>query len=84
MNLDLRVPMGLMFLLVGVILFAYGLQPHAADFYAKSLDINVNRDWGAVLAVFGLTMYIFGTRSQRRIAAKGNAAPTTKTQRKGH
>jgi len=54
MNLDLRIPMGLMFTLVGVILSAFGLATNGnAALYARSLGINANLWWGLVLLVFG-------------------------------
>jgi hypothetical protein len=41
MHLDLRVPIGLMFAIIGVLLIAFGLTSGDA-IYAKSLGINVN------------------------------------------
>ena len=67
MNLDLRIPMGLMFTLTGAILTTWGLKTNGdAALYAKSLGINANLWWGIVLLAFGLTMYIMGQRRQRR------------------
>jgi len=69
MSLDLRVPMGLMFTLVGVILSAFGLATNGNEkMYAASLGINANLWWGLVLLVFGLTMFLLGRRSQARLA----------------
>jgi uncharacterized protein YhhL (DUF1145 family) len=69
MNLDLRIPMGLMFAFTGVILTAFGLKTNDnATFYARSLGINVNLCWGIVLLVFGLTMFLLGRREQKRLA----------------
>ena len=75
MSLDLRIPMGLMFALVGAILTAFGLKTNGDEaLYARSLGIDVNLWWGLVLMAFGLTMYIFGQRGQKRFdkANKGN------------
>ena len=55
MNFDLRLPLGLMFTLFGVMLVAYGLMTESA-IYQKSLGININAIWGAVLLAFGLLM----------------------------
>jgi len=55
--LDLRLPMGLMFSLVGVILAVYGaLTASDENLYKGSLGININFWWGLVLLVFGLAM----------------------------
>jgi hypothetical protein len=55
MNLDLRLPIGLMFSIVGVLLTVFGLTSDDA-IYARSLGINVNLWWGLVLLGFGLVM----------------------------
>jgi hypothetical protein len=68
MSLDLRIPMGLMFTLVGAILVAFGVATRGSDIYAASLGINANFWWGLVLFAFGLTMFILGRRSQARLA----------------
>jgi hypothetical protein len=54
--LDLRIPMGLMFSLVGVILAVYGVLTRGSEIYQRSLGINVNICWGGTLLVFGMAM----------------------------
>jgi hypothetical protein len=69
MSLDLRIPMGLMFTLTGAILTAFGLATRdRADLYARSLGIDANLWWGAVLLLFGITMLVLGRRGQARAA----------------
>jgi hypothetical protein len=63
MNLDLRLPIGLMFSIFGVMLTAYGLGSDKA-IYARSLGINVNLLWGVVLLAFGLVMLGFALRAR--------------------
>ncbi|MGA2808904.1 MAG: hypothetical protein ABSE87_12280 [Terracidiphilus sp.] len=68
MKFDLRIPMGLMFTLAGMVLVLFGLTTNGdAAVYARSLGINVNLGWGLVLAVFGLTTLLLGQRGQRRL-----------------
>lgn len=55
MKLDLRLPIGLMFTIIGVMLTLYGLVSDRA-IYERSLGVNVNLWWGLVLVVFGLVM----------------------------
>jgi hypothetical protein len=69
--LDLRLPIGMMFSLVGGMLLVYGLMTHGAAIYQRSLGIswyglNVNFWWGLVLLVFGLTMFYFSRRDAKR------------------
>lgn len=62
MGLDIRIPLGLMFALIGLLLTGYGLVADRA-IYARSLGINVNLIWGTVLLVFGVVFVIAGRRA---------------------
>lgn len=64
MQLDLRVPIGLMFATFGVMLAGYGLAADPA-IYQRSLGINVNLWWGLVLLAFGLVMLGAARRGSR-------------------
>jgi hypothetical protein len=64
MNLDLRIPMGLMFTIVGAILSIYGLVTQGSPIYEKSVGMNINLIWGVVMLVFGISMFLLGRRSQ--------------------
>jgi hypothetical protein len=56
-GMDLRIPMGLMFLIVGGITTVYGLATNGDPMYADhSLGININLIWGIVLVLFSLAM----------------------------
>ena len=55
MNFDLRLPLGLMFGIFGIVLTILGLTIDPA-IYARSLGINVNLIWGLVMLAFGITM----------------------------
>jgi hypothetical protein len=66
MNLDLRIPMGLMFSIVGAILTIYGAATNGSPIYAKSVGMNINLVWGVVMLVFGVTMFALGRRSQAK------------------
>ena len=85
MNLDLRIPMGLMFSLVGIILAAFGLATNGdAALYAKSLGINANLWWGLVLLIFGQTMFHLGRRGQKRLALLPPGPVDETAPRRGH
>ena len=57
MILDIRIPIGLLFLTIGALLAGYGLFSDPA-IYTQSLGINVNFYWGGVLLAFGLVMLV--------------------------
>ena len=64
MNLDIRIPIGAMFSLIGILLAIYGLMTNGELMYAKSLGINMNLYWGGAMLVFGVIMLIFGVLTQ--------------------
>lgn len=65
MGLDIRIPLGLIFLITGGIMAIYGfITRNAADVYEKSMGINLNLTWGALMFVFGAIMYIVGRRQK--------------------
>ena len=71
MGLDLRLPIGLYFTLLGIMLGAYGLITGAdTGMYLRSLGININLGWGAVLLVFGLAMLIPSLIDRKKNAGK--------------
>jgi hypothetical protein len=84
MILDLRIPMGLMFTLVGAILVAFGLATNGSPIYAASLGINANLWWGLVLLAFGLTMFILGRRGQKKMASLPPEVHEDGEVRRGH
>ncbi len=59
MSFDLRLPIGLLFVVFGVILAIDGLVAHRLV-----LDINVNLWWGIVLIVFGAGMLGLAARAK--------------------
>jgi hypothetical protein len=61
---DLRLPIGLMFVLLAGALVVQGwLDPRLE---APLTHINVNLYWGLVLLLFGVVMLALGWRAQRR------------------
>ena len=65
MQLDLRLPIGILFSLFGVILIATGLLTPPAT-YTQSLGINVNLWWGLVMLAFGVVMFAFAMRGRAK------------------
>jgi hypothetical protein len=64
MSLDLRLPIGLLFTLLGVLLLIYGLVGDPG-IYEVSLGVNINAWWGLVMAAFGGVMLGLAWRAAR-------------------
>jgi hypothetical protein len=61
MQLDIRLPIGLMFTLLGGLLALFGLIGDKSTLQS-ALGINVNLWWGLVMLVFGVVMFLLGRR----------------------
>ena len=57
MRLDLRLPIGAMFVMLGLLIGGYGVVTEGSPLYAiQSLGVNIDLWWGAVMVVFGAVM----------------------------
>ena len=65
MGLDIRIPLGLMFLITGGIMAIYGAVTHGSPIYAMSMGLNLNLIWGSLMFIFGAIMFILGRRPQK-------------------
>jgi hypothetical protein len=68
MQLDIRIPIGLLFTIIGLILTGFGIFSEFAqrDIYEKSLGINVNLWWGLAMVAFGVVMLGLAWRARGR------------------
>jgi hypothetical protein len=64
MTADIRIPIGAMFSLMGLLLGLYGLSTSGSEMYARSLGMNMNLYWGGAMLLFGVLMLIFGLKAQ--------------------
>jgi hypothetical protein len=64
MGLDIRIPLGLIFLITGGIMSVYGLFTRHSALYDKSMGVNLNLTWGLIMFVFGLIMFLIGRRQK--------------------
>jgi hypothetical protein len=63
MQLDVRVPIGLLFSALGVLLTVFGAISDRA-IYQQSLGVNINLVWGVVMLAFGVAMFWLGRRHE--------------------
>ncbi|WCJ60228.1 hypothetical protein NXS98_03610 [Fontisphaera persica] len=65
MGLDIRWPIGLMFLVVGLLMVIAGFTVPPEQLQ-RSLGININLMWGVGLLVFGGLMTFFAWRGSQK------------------
>jgi hypothetical protein len=66
MGFDIRLPIGMLFTLFGILLIGYGAATQGSAMYDQhSLGVNMNVWWGGALLIFGLAMLAL-TRLRRK------------------
>jgi hypothetical protein len=70
MHLDIRYPIGLLFVIIGAILVACGLFIRPEGHAGLALTSNVNLCWGVVQIIFGGVMLALAKASSRRRGGK--------------
>jgi multisubunit Na+/H+ antiporter MnhG subunit len=73
MGLDIRLPIGLLFSVLGLLLAGFGVFSDKG-IYQRSLGLNVNLAWGIVLLIFGLIMVVLGSRRNKNRLNQQNSA----------
>jgi hypothetical protein len=63
MQLDVRIPLGLLLTVLGVILLVYGFASDPAIYVQHSLGQNLNLRWGAIFLLCG-TSILFTARKR--------------------
>ena len=76
MGLDIRIPIGSLFVLLGALLTGYGLLSNPA-IYRRSLGIDINLWWGAALLIFGFGMLALAWRAASRAASAARVADSS-------
>jgi ABC-type dipeptide/oligopeptide/nickel transport system permease component len=74
MGIDIRLPVGILFVLLGLILGAYGAFGDPTR-YQQSLGVNINLYWGMALFAFGLMMLLLARRGARRESVAESVEP---------
>jgi hypothetical protein len=82
-SLDIRVPIGLLFTVLGVMLAGYGIMSDPS-IYRRSLGHNVNLFWGLVLLAFGALMLVFGRRGTSGVRSAASTVEGQAIERMEH
>jgi len=65
-GLDIRLPIGGLFTLLGLLVGGYGLGTAGdAAHYERSLGVNIDLWWGLIMLVFGVLLLRFASRARR-------------------
>jgi hypothetical protein len=83
MGLDIRIPIGLMFAIVGALLTLASFVM-SSEIYNRSLGINVNLWWGLVMLFFGLGMVFFGRRGAATVHPTAESPEGLKIEAEEH
>jgi hypothetical protein len=66
MDMDIRIPIGLLFAILGLILLAFGIYSmNDTELYARSLGRNINLWTGVVMIVFGGLMLFITIKKKK-------------------
>lgn len=74
--LDVRLPIGLLFLAVGILLAGYGYVRPPLDsmtLFHSAVPINLNILWGILMTLFGLAMYSLAKLDKALAAERAEA-----------
>jgi hypothetical protein len=67
MGIDIKLPIGLMFSILGLLLSVYGLATAGNQaMYEKSLHVNINLWIGLTMLVFGLIMLLLSFMKKKK------------------
>ena len=82
--LDVRWPIGTLFVTLGLLLAGYGLATAGnTEQYARSLSVNVNLWWGVVMLAFGLVLVLAawaGRNTRSRIPRRSSEGEATEAR----
>ena len=68
-GLDIRLPIGGLFTLLGLLVGGYGVATANTGGYERSLGVNINLWWGLVMLIFGVLLLTFASRARRETGA---------------
>lgn len=71
MHTDIRLPIGLLFSIIGVIITIFGFMTKGAEIYKHSLGININIYSGICLLIFGGLMLVMALKAQSKPKTEG-------------
>jgi hypothetical protein len=74
--LDVRVPIGWLFIVYGALLVAWALYKPVLTNLSPGHDVDLNLVWGGLMGVFGLFMKLLSLRDSRKLAEQAAVSAT--------
>ena len=71
-NLDIRLPMGALFTVIGLLLVLYGLFAQSAT---TTLSANIDLWWGLIMFIFGALLLALARASRPRYIRSEDSQP---------
>jgi hypothetical protein len=65
MGLDIKIPIGLMFTILGIFLTIFGMSTNGEAIYTISLNTNINLWSGLFMLIFGVFMLIISNWTKK-------------------
>jgi len=66
MGLDIKLPIGAMFTIFGILLTVFGLSTGDNEMYEASLNININLWSGISMLIFGIAMLFAAYKTRKK------------------
>ena len=85
-TIDLRIPIGLMFVTIGAVIFGDGVLARGdAARFVKTGGVNINLWWGLVMLAFGAMMLLLARSRRPAAAMPADSTPEGRaTERREH
>jgi protein-S-isoprenylcysteine O-methyltransferase Ste14 len=83
MNLDIRLPIGGLFFLLGLVLTGYGFLADRSVFQ-RSLGHNIDLSWGILVLLFGALFLYFGRRGMSTVRPAADEPEGRATEAREH
>jgi hypothetical protein len=83
--LDIRLPIGAMFAVLGTLLTVYGIATFTSEpLYERSLGMNVNLWWGLIMSIFGAFMIWLGRTGTSSARPASDSVEGQRTEEREH
>lgn len=84
MGLDIRLPIGAMFAVLGALLAVFGIISDKAMYVERTAGVNVNLWWGLILLAVGGFTYWLGMKGTSSVRSSEDSVEGRRTEEREH